>query len=92
MNINLEVREYWKKQCTRKKNAEPSDVTTAVLNIYQSELGFMFEDEGFEDLRERIADLAQKQQANAKSYDHLVDLVLEEMHREDADVAQPALH
>lgn len=92
MNINLEVREYWKKQCTRKKNAEPSDVTMAVLNIYQSEFGFMFEDEGFEDLRERIADLAQKHEAGAKNYDHLVDLVLEEMHREDAEVAQPALH
>jgi hypothetical protein len=92
MSINLEARKYWKKQCTRRKDAEPSDVTTAILNIYQSELGFIFEDEGFVDLRVRIAELAQKHEASAKNYSHLVDLVLEEMHREDAVVAQPALH
>jgi|GEM_PF-4718893 len=92
MRINLEARKYWKKQCTRTKDAEPSDVTTAVLNIYQRELGLMLEDDGFVNLRVRIADLAQKHEASAKNYSHLVDLVLEEMHREDAEVAQPALH
>ncbi|WP_119271599.1 hypothetical protein [Taklimakanibacter deserti] len=92
MSINLEIRKYWKKQCTRRKDAEPSDVTTAVLNIYQSELGLAFDDEGFVHLRVRIAALAQRHEVSAKNYGHLVDLVLEEMHREDAEVAQPPLH
>jgi hypothetical protein len=91
--IDLEVRKYWKKQFIRKRNAKPHHVTFAVVNIYESEFGHLFDDEeASKGLTHRIASLAEKHQAAARDYDELVDLVLEEMHREDAEAAKQALH
>ena len=77
--IDIEMREFYKSEFIRKDEVESEDVKDAVANIYQSEIGFWYEDEAYQDLWHEIDELYEKHQAEAKDHDELVDRILSDL-------------
>ncbi|WP_119271488.1 hypothetical protein [Taklimakanibacter deserti] len=77
---NLETRAYYKKQHLKKGRAGQNDVILAATEIYQTEFGHWFEDEGYDGLWEEADALFRKHSLKVTDPSALVDLIVTDLH------------